>query len=147
MLPGMLLHVVTASCGVNMALNASSGLQVFNGSFEIMNDSPIFCVGRFGDAEFLIAGNDPASVVDLPSAGRIEGSAIENQGGTVGCWEFLNFGFEVVEKGIVVVEAVCHGSKFIKTYANVYGAYHHRGHGGTQGNAARGPSTALRITE
>src|ERR1700758_2521088 len=86
-----------------------------------MNDPPVFCVSYLGDSEFLVAGNDPAGVVDLPSAGRIKGGTIEDYSGTAGRWEFLNFGFEVVEEGIVVVEAVGHGSEFIKNHKNVYG--------------------------
>src|ERR1700758_2732321 len=79
-----------------------------------MNDPPVFRVSYLGDSEFLVAGNDPAGIVDLPSAGRIEGGAIEDYRGTVSSGKFLDFGIEVVEEGIVVVEAVGHGSEFIK---------------------------------
>ena len=117
-LSGMLLHVVTATGGVDLAMDAASGLEVSERRFEVVNDSPVFRVGHFGDAEFLATGNNPTRVVDLAAAGGIEGRAIKDYGRTVSSGKLFDFGIEVVKEGIVVVEAVGHGLGIYLTIQN-----------------------------
>ena len=54
MLSGMLLHVVTASGGIDLSANACAGRHVFEGHLEIVDDAAIFGVGNLGDAGSLI---------------------------------------------------------------------------------------------
>ena len=74
----------------------------------------------------ICVGGDPASVEDLAAAGGIERAPVENQGRTGAVLQFADLGIEVVEEGVVVVEAVGHGSRI---YSN------HMGHGGNGGLA------------
>ena len=119
MLSGMLLHVVATACGVNLATDAGSGLHILHRRFEVVDDHAVFGVGDFGDAQLgwvvRIASKDPSRVEDLSAAGGIKGGAVENQ-----CWAWTfrrlpNFGVEVVEEGIVVVEAVGHAGFYLTT--------------------------------
>ena len=84
-LAGVLLHVIAAAGGVNLAVDAGSGLQ---GSlveialgFEVVDDAAIFGVGDFGDAELAGARREPSRIVNLASAGGIERGAVENERG------------------------------------------------------------------
>jgi hypothetical protein len=43
--------VIAAAGGVNLAVDAASGLKIFYGSFEIVDDLAVLKVGDFGDAE------------------------------------------------------------------------------------------------
>jgi hypothetical protein len=76
-----------------------------------MHDAAVFGVGGFGDAEFVVVVGygDVPGVVDLSAAGGVEGGAVENEGWTWGFDYLVYFGVEVIEKGILVVEAVGHG--------------------------------------
>jgi hypothetical protein len=47
----VLLHVVAASVGVDLALDAASGLDAFERSFEVVDDVAVFGVGNFNDTE------------------------------------------------------------------------------------------------
>ena len=46
----LLLLVIAAACGVNLAVNVSSRLYLLHGSFEVVHDSAIFGFGNIGDA-------------------------------------------------------------------------------------------------
>ena len=74
-----------------------------------MDDVAVFSVGDFGHAEFGFVRDQPASVVDLAAAGGVEGGAVENDGWTRGFEDGADFGVEVVEEGIVIVETVGQG--------------------------------------
>ena len=108
MLSGVLLHVIATAGGVNLAADARSGREIFDRSFEVVDDSAIFSVDDFGDAESFGAGFDRAGVENLPAAGGVEGGAVEDEGGAGISTDLCDFGFEVVEERIVVVEAVGH---------------------------------------
>jgi hypothetical protein len=110
-LGGVLLHVIAPAGGIDLTVDAGSGLKVSQGSIEVMDDAAVFGVGDFGDTKFVVAGEEGAGIVDLASAGGIEGGPVENDGGTRGFEDGVDFGVEVVEEGIVVVEAVGHGFK------------------------------------
>jgi hypothetical protein len=79
--------------------------------FEVVDDVAVFGVGDLGDAKFGggVFSGEPAGVVKLAAAGGIEGGAVENERGTRGFEDWVDFGVEVVEEGVVVVEAVGHG--------------------------------------
>jgi hypothetical protein len=110
MLSGMLLHVVAAARGVDLAADAGSGREIFDRSFQVVDDSAIFRVGDFRDSESLVAvDGDRADVEDLSSASRVKGGTIEDEGWTLACGDLFDFGVEVVEEGVVVVETVGHG--------------------------------------
>ena len=85
-LGGVLLHVVAAAGGVDLAVDAGSGLNIFDGGFEVVDDVAVFGVGDFGDAEFDggVFRGKPSGVVNLAAAGGIEGGAVENERGTRG---------------------------------------------------------------
>ena len=80
-----------------------------------MDDAAVFGVGDFGDSEFCVVGGDRAGVEDLAAAGGIEGGAVEDQGGPRSLVDFADFGVEVVEEGVVVVEAVVMGRDYFTT--------------------------------
>jgi hypothetical protein len=111
----VLLHVVTAAGYIDFAMDARAGLEVlqqrvFYRSFQVVDYVAVFSVGYLGYAEFVVVVGygDVAGVVDLAAAGGIEGSAVENYGWARSFEDFSYFCFEVVEKGIGVVEAVGH---------------------------------------
>src|ERR1700729_2880188 len=107
----MLLHVVAAARGVNLAMDAGSGLDV-SGGFDVVDDFAVLAVGHFGDPKFGIGiGSNPAGVEDLAAAGGIKRRAIKNQRGAWVVDHFAHFGVEVVEKRVVVIEAVGHGRR------------------------------------
>ena len=115
MLAGVLLHVIAAARGVNLAVDAGSGLQ---GSlveialgFDVVDDAAIFGVGDFGDAELAGGRREPSRIVNLASAGGIEGGAVENERQAGRVSDLAHFGVEVVEEGVVVVEAIGHGER------------------------------------
>ena len=54
MLSGVLLHVVAAAGGVDFAVDAGSGLQIFQWGIEVVDDLAVFGVGDFGDAKFRV---------------------------------------------------------------------------------------------
>ena len=113
MLTGVLLHVVATARGVDLAANAGSRFQV-DRSFEIVDQLAILVLGDFGDAKFGVwVGGDPAGIEDLAAAGRIERRLVENNAGTWGFEHFADFGVEIVEEGIVVVETRGHGRQNI----------------------------------
>ena len=63
-LSGVLLHVVATAGGVDLAVDAGSGLEGFSldraRGFEVVHDSAVFHVGDFGDAELGVGvGGDP----------------------------------------------------------------------------------------
>jgi hypothetical protein len=122
-LPGVLLHVVTPARGVNLAADEGSGLHILYRRFEVVDDLAVFGVSDFGDPHLgrvvRIASKDPSCVEDLSAAGGIKGGTVENQRGTRSFCRLANFGVEVVEERIVVVEARGHGKTF-----------NHRGHEG-----------------
>ena len=107
MLSRVLLHVVTATSGVDLAADVRAWGEVFHG-FHIVNDATVFCLGYFGDAMSGTVRRDPSGVVDLASAGGIEGGPVESDCWTRGLRDFADFRVEVVEEGVVVVEAVGH---------------------------------------
>ncbi len=121
MLSGVLLHVVAAACGIDLAVDAGSGLEGFSlrivqRGFEVVHDSAVFRVGDFGDSEFgVCVRSDPSGVEYLAAAGGIEGGAVENERRARGVEDFADFGVEVVEERIVVVEACGHGEDTILT--------------------------------
>src|ERR1700693_1766771 len=116
MLGGVLLHVVTAAAGIDFTVYAGSGLNIFQRSFEVMDDMAVLGVGNFRDAEFGAVirsgdgGSNPAGVVDLAAAAGVEGGAVENQRWARVFDHLAHFGVKVVEKRIVVVKAVGHWS-------------------------------------
>ena len=107
--------------GIDLTADAGSGLEGFflrvvQRGFEVVHDSAVFRVGDFGDSQLGVGvGGDPSGVEDLPATRGIEGGAVENQRGTRGVEHFADFGIEVVEEGIVVVEARGHGEETILT--------------------------------
>ena len=106
----MLLHVVAAARGVDLAADARSGREIFDRSFEVVDDSAVFGVGDFRDSESLVAvDGDGADVEDLSPASRVEGGTIEDDSWALACGNLFDFGLEVVEEGVVVVETVGHG--------------------------------------
>ncbi len=113
MLSGMLLHVVAAAGEIDLAAHARAGLEVVRRSFKVVHDASVFEVGDFADFVTDRVGGDDARVEDLASAGGVEGGAVEDDCRALGLWEFFDFGFEVVEEGIVVVKAVGHGERSI----------------------------------
>ena len=54
MLSGVLLHVVAAAGGVDLAADFGSRLQGLWRGFKIMNDAAVFGVGDFGDFEVFV---------------------------------------------------------------------------------------------
>jgi hypothetical protein len=58
-------------------------------------------------------GKYPASVVDLAAAGGVESGAVENERRARGFDDRADFGVEVVEEGILVVEAAGHEKSVI----------------------------------
>ena len=52
MLSRVLLHVVAAAGGIDLAVDAGSGLNIFDGGIEVVNNMAVFGVSGFGDAEF-----------------------------------------------------------------------------------------------
>ena len=84
-----------------------------------MDDASVFGVSNFRDFELGVGGGDRAGVEDLAAAGGIERGAVEHE-----CWtrafdDFAHFRVEVVEEGVVIVETVGHGDRFL---------FNHRGH-------------------
>ena len=77
----MLLHVVTATSGVDLAADMSARGEVFYGCFKVVDDATVFRVGHFGDAMLWHRRRDPSRVVDLASASRVEGGTVESD-----CW-------------------------------------------------------------
>ena len=108
MLGRVLLHVIAAAGRVDFATNRGSGLRVLEGSFQVMDDVPVFGIGGFGDTVFLISRNQPARVVDLAAAGGIERRAVENDRRARGFDHRADLCVKIVEKRIVVIEAVRH---------------------------------------
>lgn len=108
MLAGVLLHVIAAPSRVDLAPDAGAGLQIFYGSFEIVNDTAVLGVSDFDNAGFLIARENPSGIVDLAAARWIERRAIENERGARRVSLLADFGFELIKEGVVVVEAVSH---------------------------------------
>ena len=49
--------------------------------------------------------------MNLASAGGVEGGAVENECGTWRVNDVAHFGVEVVEEGVVVVEALGHSER------------------------------------
>ena len=52
---------------------------------------------------------------DLSVAGGVKGGAVEDERRTRAVGEFADFGVEVVEEGVVVVEAGGHGQHYLNT--------------------------------
>src|ERR1700740_3112356 len=75
----------------------------------------IFRVGNFGDLDLFTAERDRTGVKYLAAAGGIEGSAVENDCRTRCLVDFADFGVEVVQERVVVVEAVRHGRRIYLT--------------------------------
>ena len=111
MLGGVLLHVVPAAGHVDFAVDADSRLNVFYGAFQVMHNAAVFSVGYFRDAKFviIICYRDVAGVVDLAAAGGVKGGAVKNDGRARRVLNLADFGVEVVEERVVVVEALGHG--------------------------------------
>ena len=81
--------------------------------FEIVHDLAVFAIGDFGDAKFGVGvGGDPSGVEYLAAARGVEGGAVENECGPRVVGDIEDFSVEVVEEGILVVEAVRHGESF-----------------------------------
>jgi hypothetical protein len=50
-LGGMLLHMIAAAGGIDLAVDAGSGLHVLEWGIEVMDDLTVFGIGDFGDVE------------------------------------------------------------------------------------------------
>ena len=74
-----------------------------------MQNASIFFVGNFRDGDLLAIGCQHAKVVHLSAAGGIKSRAVKHDGGlAIAVKSFDHASVEVVEKRIVVVEAVSH---------------------------------------
>src|SRR5271169_1862411 len=99
MLRGVLLHVIAAAGSVDFATNAGSGLHVLEWGVQVVDNSTVFSVGNFGDAELGIGRDDEAGVVDLAAAGGVEGRAVENEPRARGFDHRAHFGVKVIKEG------------------------------------------------
>src|SRR5215475_8266261 len=118
MLAGVLLHMIAPAAWVDLTSDFRAGLDLFWGNFEVMDNATVFRVGDLGDSQVFISSRDDSCVVDLAAAGRIEGRLIEDQGRFWAFRDFPNLGLEVVEEGVVVVEALRHGDTSISPQRN-----------------------------
>jgi aminoglycoside/choline kinase family phosphotransferase len=122
-LGGVLLHVISAANCVDFAPHARARIHIFDWRFEIVDDFAVLGVNNFGHSEILrcvdagysirLSGagrNNPAGIVNLPSARRIKRGAIENQRRPGAIDYRAHLGVELVKKGIVIVEAIGHFS-------------------------------------
>lgn|SRR5579871_1876075 len=109
MLAGVLLHVVATAAGIDLAVDAGSGLQVPY-RLEVVDDPSIFSISDFGDAQLVggILREDGTGIKDLAPARWIESSAVENdcRSWVLSC--LADFRIEIIEKRIVIVEALGH---------------------------------------
>jgi hypothetical protein len=108
--------MVAAARRVDLAADPDSGLEVFRRSFEVVDHVTIAVICDFGDVK-LVTGirripgeSDPARVKDLAPARGIESGAVENERGARTFDYLVDFGVEVVEEGILIVEAFGHGA-------------------------------------
>ena len=85
-----------------------------------MDDAAVCCVGNFGHGELFITGQNDSPVVYLAAAGGIERSPVQDYPRLWAFRDLPNFGVEVVEERVVVIEALCHAQII----------FHHRGHRG-----------------
>jgi hypothetical protein len=116
MLAGVLLHVITAAFRIDAAMHRGARRRQICGSFQVMQDPAIFCIGDFGDAQTLRRAIDagrgqPSGVVDLAAAGGLEGGIAKDDGGAGGGRTAFDNGIEFVGFGIVVVEAFGHDGR------------------------------------
>jgi hypothetical protein len=83
MLARMLLHVIEATVNVNQTMNAAAFLKR-SCIVENMEDLAVLSFRHIGHAQFVarLAGKNPTRIESLPAAGGIEGSSIQDNGGT-----------------------------------------------------------------
>src|SRR5581483_470384 len=108
MLSRVLLHVVAATGGIDFTADPGSRDQILHRRFEVMDHPAIFGFGNFGDPKSALAASDPASIVELSTAGGIERGAVQDHAGTWALADFSNRRLESVEEGILIVEALSH---------------------------------------
>jgi hypothetical protein len=106
----MLLHVILPAENVDLSSDVTSRSQVFCRSFEVMHNPSVFAVGDLSNALFRCSRTDPTGVVDLPSASRIERSAVESDCRPRAFSDLADLAFKLVEEGVVIVEPVGHAS-------------------------------------
>src|SRR5271165_4967432 len=116
MLTRMLLHVVAPAFNVDQTVNAGA---LLNRSciFKNVEDLPVVSFRDLGYAQFIVlishpGTKNPTRVKDLPSAGGIERSPIQNNGSTrVGIRrgnQIQHFRIKFAKKRVVVVETFGH---------------------------------------
>jgi hypothetical protein len=76
-----------------------------------MDNAAIFGIGDFNDAELAGGRREPSRIVNLASAGGIEGGAVEDKRWAGRASDVAHFGVEVVKEGVVVVEAIGHSER------------------------------------
>jgi hypothetical protein len=78
-----------------------------------MDDAAIFGIGDFNDAELAGSRREPSRIVNLASAGGIEGGVVEDQrrAAIFVSGEFADHAVEVVEERVVVVETIGHSER------------------------------------
>src|SRR5580704_13477906 len=115
MLSRVLLHMIPAAGGVDLATDAAAGPYLFQWrvfrSFKVVHHPSIFRVCNLRDTEFRAArlgGCDPAGVVNLATAGGVERGPVENHGRARRFHYRAHLGVKVVQKRIVIVEAFGH---------------------------------------
>jgi hypothetical protein len=108
MLTRVLLHMVKPTSGIDAAMHLRTNSQWFRRKVE---DASSFIVGNFSNHYLLAAGGDYAKIVNLAAACWIESSTVEHDGSpAIAIERFDHASIEVVEKRIVIVEAVSHRS-------------------------------------
>jgi hypothetical protein len=104
----MLLHVVTATSGIDTAMHLRTNSQWLRRKVE---DASSFIVGNFSNRYLLAARGDYAKIMHLAAACWIKSSTVEHDGSpaiAIECFDHASI--EVVKKRIVIVEAVSHRS-------------------------------------
>src|SRR3954451_24327934 len=78
-----------------------------------VHDGAIIAFRDFGNPQthFLCLGAEPAGVMQLSSARRIKGAAVQDHANSIALrCDLYNLGVELQHRGIVVVEALCHAA-------------------------------------
>ncbi len=112
MLAGVLLHMVAAAANIDQATDPASLLRQWRG-FHEMKDRAVFPFRNFAYAQGWSASlrrDDRASVESLATTGGVKSRAVKNDccSRIRGRNYFQNFGFEFMEKRIVIVETFGH---------------------------------------